>query len=409
MKNYNLRKLNLSLITGGLIAMASPLLANSYYVFDFKTADLTGAGTDSNIYLILEGMEGESKKIRVQDYADGSWEEEDDGAWDRDTSILERNSHTGFTMTGKQLGGDIGPITGVRLQSDGKYSGSEWDLEYITIDFFDAKTSTVRNAVREPFGKHLSDRKTRRALEDSRVRSTFKYTEGITGDEISGDNGKPGILLAREEKAAIPSSNEKTVGAAIYTVQATNAFGAATPAERNNTVTTVIVQSFSVSEELVDAFGISNSLEVGYAPSDAVGGGNVSNTLTLEYESIKGNTTTKGSESKIENAEATVTSVPVDHYSFRIIRTPGKAKMRKYRSTLSLQEFASQYVFSTGTASELTQVDFKKGVADDAKWNSQVAKPLATLGNEEFDRHRKILMDNGCLTNKAKTFSAVNK
>jgi len=86
------------------------------YGFSVKTADKTGAGTDSNITMTIIGDKGQTTAQVVNPLISGN--------------AFERNQTDTFTLSNAA---DVGTITGLVIQSDGQYAGSAWDLEWITV------------------------------------------------------------------------------------------------------------------------------------------------------------------------------------------------------------------------------------------------------------------------------------
>lgn len=101
-----------------LLALAAPARAG-YERVDVKTADKSGAGTDSNIDLelwgTLDGRETYSGKIRLNPLISGD--------------AFERNS----TNTVLVLTVNLGGVHKLKVTSDGRYAGSAWDLEWIQV------------------------------------------------------------------------------------------------------------------------------------------------------------------------------------------------------------------------------------------------------------------------------------
>lgn len=85
------------------------------YTISVKTGNQAGAGTDSNIFVKLYGVLGETDEVRLNGYIRGD-------AFERnkvDTITLEFN--------------DIGDIYKFDLRSDCKYGGSDWLINKIEI------------------------------------------------------------------------------------------------------------------------------------------------------------------------------------------------------------------------------------------------------------------------------------
>lgn len=85
------------------------------YNFSIKTADEYLAGTDSNIFLILYGENGQTVETRLNGYIKGN--------------AFERNHTDDFTIPLD----NVGEIYQIDLRSDCMYAGSGWRLSYIKI------------------------------------------------------------------------------------------------------------------------------------------------------------------------------------------------------------------------------------------------------------------------------------
>ena len=85
------------------------------YEFSVKTADESGAGTDSNIYIKICGNKGCTTEQQVNSKISGN--------------AFERNQVDKFALSDT----DVGEISYIEVRSDTKYAGSAWKLEWITI------------------------------------------------------------------------------------------------------------------------------------------------------------------------------------------------------------------------------------------------------------------------------------
>ncbi len=86
------------------------------YEFEIKTGDQSGAGTDSNIFLVLYGEYGETSEVRLNGHISGN--------------AFERNKTDKFKI---DMNEDVGRVYRIDLRSDCKYAGSDWLLSYIKI------------------------------------------------------------------------------------------------------------------------------------------------------------------------------------------------------------------------------------------------------------------------------------
>jgi hypothetical protein len=86
------------------------------YKFEIKTGDQSGAGTDSNIFLVLYGEYGQTTEVRLNGYCSGN--------------AFERNKTDSFAI---MMSDDVGRVYQIDLRSDCKYAGSDWLLSNIKI------------------------------------------------------------------------------------------------------------------------------------------------------------------------------------------------------------------------------------------------------------------------------------
>lgn len=90
-------------------------MGQTNYNFLIKTADESKAGTDSNIFLVLYGENGQTVETRLNQYIKGN--------------AFERNDLDDFNI---KLD-DVGEIYKIDLRSDCRYAGAGWRLSYIKI------------------------------------------------------------------------------------------------------------------------------------------------------------------------------------------------------------------------------------------------------------------------------------
>lgn len=89
--------------------------SNTTYTVNIKTADETGAGTDSNIDLVIYGSWGQTSSIRINPLISGN--------------AFETGDSDDFNFAAK----NVGEIKSIKITSDGSYAGSSWKLKSITI------------------------------------------------------------------------------------------------------------------------------------------------------------------------------------------------------------------------------------------------------------------------------------
>jgi cytolysin (calcineurin-like family phosphatase) len=94
----------------------TPGEAKADYSLAIRTADKSGAGTDSNIYLQISGQNGKTQEQHLNSKTSA-------------TNAFERGDIDNLTFSDK----DVGTITSINIRSDTKYSGSDWELEWLII------------------------------------------------------------------------------------------------------------------------------------------------------------------------------------------------------------------------------------------------------------------------------------
>lgn len=88
------------------------------YEVSIKTGNKTGAGTDSNIYLTMDGVLGRTKEVQINQFVSGN--------------AFERNQTDKFTLKNIPSIGEF--PRSVKIRSDGRSIGAAWYLESITIN-----------------------------------------------------------------------------------------------------------------------------------------------------------------------------------------------------------------------------------------------------------------------------------
>jgi hypothetical protein len=86
------------------------------YEIKVKTADEYKAGTDSNIFIILEGEKGQAAEVRLNGHFKGN--------------AFERNNLDVATI---DFDRDVGRVFKIVLRSDMMYAGAGWRVSYIEI------------------------------------------------------------------------------------------------------------------------------------------------------------------------------------------------------------------------------------------------------------------------------------
>lgn len=114
------------------------------YEFQVKTGDEYLAGTDSNIFIILEGEKGMSEEKRMNGYIKGN--------------AFERNQLDKFTI---DFDTDVGRVFQIKLRSDMRYAGAGWLLSYIKIERKGSDAPLSNTSSKFNVNEWIEDKKTR--------------------------------------------------------------------------------------------------------------------------------------------------------------------------------------------------------------------------------------------------------
>ncbi|KAL3317119.1 Lipoxygenase y domain-containing protein 1, partial [Cichlidogyrus casuarinus] len=182
------------------------------YQVDVKTSDITGAGTDSNVYLCLFGQYGDSGDL---------WLEKSETHSDP----FERNHVDKFTM---QLV-DLGEIGKCRLWTDNKGIGAAWNCEYVEVS---CKVKDLRKVWRFDSGAWFSSSK------DDKQISRFIECSSVKVLDSKG-NAVEQEQAAELEALSLDSVKSAQPGDIVYTVKITTADEK--NAGTNNTVWLILV------------------------------------------------------------------------------------------------------------------------------------------------------------------------
>lgn len=365
-----------------LAFVSGPAKADTTWVFVQTSDNVTGAGTDSNVYITLLGTKGQTRRLRLQDLMSGD--------------ILEKGDVDFFIVND-----DIGTaVTKILLESQGDYAGSDWHLERIVTYTFDPKNPTAAAMV-AVIGPTLAAHATiPSAVAANGIVSTFSYADWITGEETYSDAAsqtpRDGVELTRAEPAATPDGSPKLEETNIFVVYYADALDSAKSVPLSWKQTVTRSDSLTLSEESSNRAQVGLEANYGYTPPDT-GGQHYDITLSAEYEYIRGNTKeqTFGTERTSETADE-VAAEP-GTLEFRILTTTGRVTQQSYQSTLSGKSFAAYYI-ADADLFRPRGVTFEKGVLADDRWDRSVARPVAaSLGCLAYDSLVKRLKKFGSL------------
>ncbi|GFH09790.1 uncharacterized protein HaLaN_04999, partial [Haematococcus lacustris] len=141
-------------------------VVENVYTIAVTTSDISGAGTDANITVILYGEKGETGRLKL----------------DNPKNNFERGDTDVFNITAE----DVGPLRSMKVSSDDKGLGSAWHLDIVTV------VSSAKPSVKYWFycGQWLSqehglDKTLRAELSDPRP-NLPTYTITTHTSDISG-------------------------------------------------------------------------------------------------------------------------------------------------------------------------------------------------------------------------------
>ncbi|MEM6311186.1 MAG: hypothetical protein AAF754_14165 [Pseudomonadota bacterium] len=359
----------------------------------------SGAGTDSNIFMTIYGANGYVKTLRLQDELSGNILEKGDV----DTLYLQDDFGAG--------------VTKITVESDGRYSGSDWFLDEIKAftDFVDEE-----NGIKQPPISYASTASTLYSISaalpknvsDGVVVSTFPYFNWITGDEesqtaVAGKSAK-GVELVRAEPVFDLIGGKDTVPVNVYYVLSADGLDG-----KQSTIVD-LKQTFTRADTLRMSSGTSNRIQAGaevgvkYQQGKTGRGWTVEGKLSTEYEWVKKNlkeqswVTTNLSETKDSFFAAP------DTYEFRILRSAGQVSNQSYRALMTKQSFTARYL-ENANEFKVRSVTFTEGELADDVWNRSVAKPLAvSAGQLEYENVVGRLKSFGILKSPL-TFEAAQK
>lgn len=383
---------NLRTAFGVLILTALCQPADAATAVAIKTSsNVSGSGTDSNVYIKLVGTKGESKRLRLQDYLSGN--------------ILENGSFDTFIVPD-----DLGAIMKIYIESQGDYSGSDWHLDFVRCCSYDGSVNGAESAAKMfvSTGKvgpelrmgHLVIGRIPAATMDNAkfVISTFKYENWIKGGEtIAEEGGRAGVRILRDE-APVVELETKSEPAKIFVVYTADAIGSGKEVTRAWKSTISASDTFEISDETTNRAQIGANVEYGYSPAEATGGHSVRVGLSAEYEYLKAKVQSKSQNTtKQEERDETFSADP-GTLEVRILSGFGTVQSGKYRSALTGDTFTANYANASSLASP-AQYTFTAGKLDNDKWNMYVARPyFEALGAIAYNDLTSKMKNSGILT-----------
>jgi hypothetical protein len=201
------------------------------YSIRIKTADQSGAGTDSNIFLALHGESGRTAEVRLNPLISHN--------------AFERNSTETVLLRNQS---DVGRIYQVDIRSDDKYLGSDWRLDWIKID---------------PSDPHCA--------------ATIFYYNDWVGDT------KTRNLTAYEWPWPLEDVGTEPAPDIVQQVSLVNLLDASDSVRREYTVTSKIEDQVQISTEVTTADDLKS--EVKWKAPDLAGLGNLEATVSATLSS----------------------------------------------------------------------------------------------------------------------------
>lgn len=117
------------------------------YHFKVHTGDEIGAGTDSNIFVVLRGVRGRTGEYRLNGCIKGN--------------AFERNRWDSFDL---EVDENVGQVYEITLRSDNRYAGSDWLLDKIQINQVGSK-----NVSKFFVNEWIEDKKSRTYTDDTLI------------------------------------------------------------------------------------------------------------------------------------------------------------------------------------------------------------------------------------------------
>jgi len=128
------------------------------YRIEVQTGDMSGAGTDSNIYVTIYGDKAATNEVRLNGYISGN--------------AFERGDLDRLTLVGLV---DVGTMKKLKVRSDGAWAGSGWYLSWVKV-----------NGIQATFN---------RWIDGETAYASFPAPEPPTTSCMSGETG---VLLRKE-------------------------------------------------------------------------------------------------------------------------------------------------------------------------------------------------------------------
>lgn len=356
-------------LTFGSIAFSCAAFAQTFLVV--RTSDnVSGAGTDSNIYVRLSDSDSTSRRLRLQDLQPSG-------------NLLESGAVEVFEV--KDAGLDTAILT-IQVESDGLYSGADWHLDSMTAITFDP--SNVEALATWPLVLAQVMQNTYDAAKPQKgvLVSSFRFEDWVKGDSthMAENKMQPGVLLTRKEPIVKAVGKAESIPTMLYVLYSADALDSDQPVERAWETTISRTESLTFSDEKTDQGTFGLEATAGYAAGDA-GGFEASATLKAEYQFVIGSTKEQVWGSEVATATNDTFEAVAGTIQFRILSTSGIVAQQSYVSLIQDQTFLGRYV-QEASPFVPTGVTFVKGNLEDEKWNRSLARAVAvTRGKAGYD------------------------
>ncbi|KAK3786274.1 hypothetical protein RRG08_002018 [Elysia crispata] len=144
------------------------------YQVTVRTGDIRYAGTDANVYIIIQGTKGKTKKLFMDD--------------------ARNNFERGMTEVFELNASNVGHVTRINIGHDNSGPGAGWYCEDVTVKKYLAKDEVVQflnklKKQRKPKDRHkkrMSDRVRDRSLEDVEEESEDELEEALDDEFPEG-------------------------------------------------------------------------------------------------------------------------------------------------------------------------------------------------------------------------------
>ena len=336
-------------------------------VMIFTSYNVSGSGTDSNVFLRLFDADSQSRRLRVQDLSSNS-------------DVLEQGTVEMFVVDDAGL--DTA-ILRVQVESDGLYAGADWHLDRIATITYPSTDAAARlsSLVVQDMLRFGQYDPVRHAMPGVQV-STFVYENWVTPESTFMADGamQNGVMLARREPVASPSGAPEVVDTTLYVVYSADALDSRTAVERAWETTISRNRNFTITSEETQQGTFGASATVGYAAGET-GGMHGEVTLSAEYQYLTTDSNEQSWGTEVSNSTNDTFTAEPGTMQFRILETRGTVARQVYDSLIQNETFVGQYILNASPFVPVG-VTFASGENGDTAWNRSVARAVAVTQGE---------------------------